>query len=177
MRTGSPSPNISALRWALAAGGALAVSFALSFAHPLGNPGKLDAPSKAFLPGAQLPPQVRNILANKCIDCHSEQTRWPVYARLAPASWMLEHDVKEARSHWNLSRWDTYSWEEQAELLSRLGLRAKMSTMPPSRYTLLHPGSRLTPAESAALYDWTKAERRRLRALTHPNERIYDSTK
>lgn len=82
----------------------------------------------------------------------------------------------EARSRWNLSRWDTYRWDEQTELLSRLGLRAKMSSMPPSRYTLLHPGSRLTPEESAALYDWTKAERRRLRSMAQLAKRTHENT-
>ena len=150
------------LRWAAAAGGALVVSFALAFVHLTGNPRQIDAPTGTFLSGAEIPSSIRDVIANKCIDCHSEQTRWPIYSRLAPASWLLEHDIVEARSHWNLSRWNVYSPEEQMKLLSKVGLKAKLAAMPPARYTLLHPGSKLTPTESIALYEWTRTERHRL---------------
>ena len=48
------------------------------------------------------------------------------------------------------------------KLLSKVGLKAKLAAMPPARYTLLHPGSKLTPTESIALYEWTRTERHRL---------------
>lgn len=142
----------------------LSLSFVLSFVHLSGNPRQIDAPTEAFLPGAQIPSSIRDVIANKCIDCHSEQTRWPIYSRLAPASWLLEHDIVEARSHWNLSRWNTYSPEEQIKLLSKVGLKARLAAMPPARYTLLHPGSKLTPTESIAVYEWAKGERHRLQS-------------
>jgi hypothetical protein len=161
---------LKGIRWALLAGGAMAVSFALSFVHPSGNPRKIAVPTGSFFPGAQIPPRVRNVIANKCIDCHSEQTQWPVYSRLAPASWLLEYDITKARSRWNLSRWNLYGPDEQMELLAQLGLRAKTASMPPARYTLLHPASKLTNEERTSLYEWARTERRRLRSMASPTD-------
>jgi hypothetical protein len=142
---------------------ALILSVALSFAHPFGDPRQVSAQSGRLLAGAQIPDQLRVVLARKCGNCHSEAGEWPFYSRLAPASWLLERDVSEARSHMNLSHWASYSNDEQSDLLGRLAAQARSGEMPPARYTAIHPDSRLLPAEQQALYDWARAERRRLR--------------
>ena len=35
------------------------------------------------------PPDVRRVLEESCFDCHSNQTEWPWYSHLAPASWLV----------------------------------------------------------------------------------------
>jgi cytochrome c len=116
-----------------------------------------------LLEGAQVPDDVRGLLGRKCGNCHSEAGEWPAYSRLAPVSWLLERDVSQARSHMNLSRWAAYSGAEQSDLLGRLAAEARSGEMPPARYTAIHRDSKLLPAERDALYDWAKAERRRLK--------------
>src|SRR5437879_2676201 len=123
-------------------------SVALSFVHPWGDPGKAGAAGGAFLSGAQIPDNVKRVITEKCIDCHSEQPRLPVYSRLAPFSWLVEYDIASASARWNISRWERYTAIEKGELLSRLGVRAKLGSMPPARYSLLHPDSKLTGDES-----------------------------
>lgn len=147
---------------------ALILSVALSFAHPFGNPRQVEYPSGGLLAGAQIPGQLRAVLTNKCGNCHSEAGEWPIYSRLAPASWLLERDVSQARAHINLSRWDSYSTQEQSDLLGRLAAEARSGEMPPARYTAIHPDAKLLPAEQQALYDWAKAARRRLRSEGQP---------
>jgi hypothetical protein len=51
------------------------------------------------------PPEVQEILRNSCMDCHSNETKWPWYARLAPSSWLMVRDVKKGRAHMNMSEW------------------------------------------------------------------------
>jgi hypothetical protein len=65
----------------------------------------------------------------------------------------------------NLSRWDEYTIEKQQELLGRLGAAIKSRPMPPARYTLIHPSTKLSPIERDQLYQWTPAERRRLKSV------------
>ncbi len=36
------------------------------------------------------PEEVREILERACYDCHSNQSRWPWYGYVAPASWLVE---------------------------------------------------------------------------------------
>src|ERR1700761_7842411 len=83
----------------------------LSFLHPWGNVRANSQPNRKILAAANVPAEVREVLETKCIDCHTEKTHWPVYSRIAPASWFVEHDVFEGRKHLNLSRWEEYTRE------------------------------------------------------------------
>ena len=148
-----------------AAGGAiLALGIALSFFHPWGNPRVVDPARTAILPGVEVAPEVRQILVTKCADCHSNATRWPVYSRFAPASWLVEHDVVEAREHMNLSRWDEYDKDTRLDFLSKIAVEIRKGEMPVKQYLILHRDARFTDAERTLILNWTKAERTRLRA-------------
>ena len=135
----------------------------LSFTHPFGNPRKVNASSGHLLAGAQIPEPLRELVQRKCGNCHSEVVEWPFYSRVAPVSWLLEHDVLKARAHMNLSRWDTYSSQDKSDLLSRFASKARSGEMPPARYTAMHRDSKLLSKEQDSLYEWARAERRRLK--------------
>jgi hypothetical protein len=62
----------------------------LGYVHPFGNPRVEPARGLGtLLQGANLPPDAKAVLVTKCADCHSSETRWPVYARVAPGSWLI----------------------------------------------------------------------------------------
>ena len=132
----------------------------MSLVHPFGNLRRSDR--GAILQGAHIDPATLGIIQRSCQNCHSEQTEWPWYSRIAPGSWLLERDVSQARSRFNLSRWTGYTPEQQASILSAIGVAARTGVMPPSRYTLLHPDARLSSEERQEIYAWSKAERRLL---------------
>jgi cytochrome c len=100
----------------------------------------------------------------KCGDCHSDNTRWPLYSKVAPVSWLVEHDVHEGRATLNLSRWESYSVEMQASLLSRIASEARSGQMPLKQYVQLHPEMRLSGPEQQQIYDWARSERKRLKS-------------
>ncbi len=85
-----------------------------------------------------------------CFDCHSNETRWPWYASVAPVSWMLQHDVDEGRDHLNFSAIHI-TGEEAAEAIREAGKEVREGDMPPRAYVMMHPGARLGPAEREAL--------------------------
>jgi hypothetical protein len=51
-------------------------------------------------------PETRILAKKACFDCHSNETEWPAYAHIAPASWLVQHDVDEGRGVLNFSEWD-----------------------------------------------------------------------
>jgi cytochrome c len=112
--------------------------------EPRGQDGGEDAPIIAV---SHLPLSARAILAEKCADCHSNQAHAPVYGRLAPASWLMERDIIEARRGMNLSLWNTYSAEQQQTLLARILHEAKLHKMPPLQYRMVHWNARITDAD------------------------------
>jgi cytochrome c len=130
----------------------------LPLIHPFG-PVRQQS-SSAMLPGDAA---VRPLLERACANCHSEQTKWPLYSQLPLLSWAIEKDVAEAREHMNLSHWEQFSAEQKRDLLARIGTELRSRQMPLPRYLVLHPEARLSDAEIQAIYEWTKSERRKFR--------------
>jgi len=127
-------------------------SIGLSFVHPFGNPRVEPAKGlDTLLQGAHIPADAKKVLVAKCADCHSNETRWPVYSRFAPGSWLIERDIVEARRKMNLSNWEQMSGDTQDVLIGQIIHEAKSGEMPPSQYRLLHWGAKLTTADVAAL--------------------------
>jgi hypothetical protein len=132
------------------------------FVHLL--PHGSDRANAPLLPGADIPPSVARVLGNACVNCHSEKTQWPWYSRVAPVSWVVENDVKHAREHLNLSRWDDLPQVDQRMLLTAIATVIENHEMPPHKYVVLHPEAKLSADDSVRVIEWTRVERRRLRA-------------
>ncbi len=87
-------------------------------------------------------PATREVFMRACGDCHSNQTVWPWYSRIAPVSWLISRDVNEGRRKFNVSEWGVRENEgEEAVELVRSG------EMPPWFYLPLHPTARLNDPE------------------------------
>lgn len=157
---------------------ALAGCALLSLVHPWGDLRSASQNQAPLLDGSSAPVEVRRVIEAKCADCHSERTEWPVYSKVAPASWLVEHDVHEGREHLNLSRWQQLSAQSRIDLLTKIAAEVRSGQMPVKQYLLLHPSARLSADEQQMLYDWAKAERKRLRsAAAKPQESPTNPTK
>jgi cytochrome c len=136
----------------------LVSSVGLAFVHPFGNPRVEPAKGlDTLLQGAHMPADAKQVLVTKCADCHSNETRWPLYARLAPGSWLIERDIVVARKKMNLSAWDQMPADTQDILIGQIIHEAKSGDMPPLQYRLLHWGAKLTTADVAALSSMSKS--------------------
>jgi hypothetical protein len=100
------------------------------------------------------PAEVKDLLRRACYDCHSHETRWPWYARVAPVSWWIADDVEHARIELNFSRWPNHDPDEQRASLSDIRKQVSRGWMPLRSYKLLHPRARLDAAEREALLRW-----------------------
>ncbi len=89
-------------------------------------------------------PQTKALFYRACADCHSNETRWPWYAKVPPISFLVTHNVSEGRSKFNISTQDMGKASDAAEAVSE-------GKMPPLDYQLMHPEARLSPAERQAL--------------------------
>ena len=87
-------------------------------------------------------PGTRALAKQACFDCHSNETEWPAYASIAPASWLVQHDVDEGRAVLNFSEW-TRPQKEAKEAAKEL----REGEMPPTAYTLIHGHARLSAAD------------------------------
>jgi len=103
------------------------------------------------------PPKIMAILRRSCYDCHSNNTNWPWYSKIVPASWQVNSNVKNGRKWLNFSIWNQYPKERQQKLYKQIAEAVKFK-MPPVEYLLIHKDARLTPSERKMLQDWALSQ-------------------
>ncbi len=109
-------------------------------ANPPTDPGR--AISAHVADGSGLPA----VLDRACRDCHSNNTVWRAYTRIAPASWLMAYGVSKGRHAVNFSEWGAYAPEVQRMLLSASCNDAASGKMP-GIYAILRPETRLLPPD------------------------------
>jgi hypothetical protein len=97
-------------------------------------------------------PDTRALAERACFDCHSNETIWPWYSNVAPVSWLVQHDVDEARQHFNFSEWNVENPETH-----HMDFVISSGEMPPAIFLPMHPEARLTDAEKQQLIDGLNA--------------------
>ena len=102
------------------------------------------------------PAEVKAILKSSCYDCHSNETVWPWYSRVAPVSWLVTSDTAEGRGKFNFSTWNRYPADRQAAIRTRIIREVSKGDMPPWYYTLKHTGAKLDAGQRALLEAWAK---------------------
>lgn len=97
-------------------------------------------------------PAVAAILRRACFDCHTNETRWPLYARIAPGSWLMARDVHKGRNHLNFSAWGEADEDERQTDRDNCWEQIESGAMPPWFYVFpFHPDARLSEADKALL--------------------------
>lgn len=93
-------------------------------------------------------PEARALVKEHCFQCHSNETEWPWYSYVAPASWLIKWDVVNGRDKFNFSVWDKHPGELD-EMIGEI----QEGGMPPLQYTLFHPNSKLDAQQKQTLID------------------------
>jgi len=101
-------------------------------------------------------PEVKAVLKRACYDCHSNETIWPGYSRVAPVSWLLAWDVREGREELNFSSWNRYNQKKRNKIIKEIWEEVQEGEMPPWFYLPLHPEARLSDSDRSVLRAWAK---------------------
>ena len=100
------------------------------------------------------PPEVRDVLERRCYACHSDSPRLAWFDHLAPAYWLVAHDVRAAREHLNFSELGNKpAAVQRAELFEAVN-QVQLGAMPLPSYLAAHPGSGVTAEELKVLRDY-----------------------
>lgn len=117
----------------------------------------LDRSNPPVVREVDAPPEVKAVLERACYDCHSHQTRWPWYAWVAPVSFLVVHDVSEAREHLNFSDWGRYTPEKARKKIDEILEEVEEGEMPLFYYLPLHPEAELATEDRLAIEEWVSA--------------------
>lgn len=96
-------------------------------------------------------PRTRELAKGACFDCHSNETVWPWYSNIAPASWLVYRDVAEGREKLNFSEWPDLPAGAGALIAAEAAELVNGGEMPPIQYRLAHSAARLSDAEKSEL--------------------------
>ncbi len=108
-------------------------------------------PANSFEALAHPSPEVVAVVNRACKNCHSNETVWPPYSKVAPASWLVAQDVHEGRAHVNFSEWNRLSSQRASRRMEEMCDETREGKMPPSQYLLLHPEAKLSEADVSVL--------------------------
>ena len=99
--------------------------------------------------------EVQQVLRRACYDCHSNETIWPWYSRIAPVSWLVARDVREGREELNFSTWNRLTTKERIKALHESWETVEEGEMPLWFYIPTHPQSRLSVQDRSVLRAWS----------------------
>jgi hypothetical protein len=117
-----------------------------------------SVPVRSVIAHVPVPPLVYSTLMRACGDCHSNQTKWPWYSRIAPLSWVVIDDVNQGRRHMNFDDWDVQeNAKQENEKLADICKEISRKGMPPFSYRLLHKDLALNPAEMNFVCAWSNS--------------------
>jgi hypothetical protein len=120
---------------------------ALQFIRP-----KIDNPSVTG--DFKAPPAVKSIVVRACYDCHSNETNLRWYDKISPIYWQVASHVNEGRRDLNFSAWDSLATADQKGKLWEAVNQIAAGAMPISDYQLVHPSTKISPADLTILKDY-----------------------
>ncbi len=101
-----------------------------------------------------VPEKVEVIFKTSCYDCHSNNTAYPWYNKIQPASWIMQGHIKKGKAELNFNEFGSYSERRQKSKFKSILSQIKDGEMPLASYTWLHREAKLSENEKMALEDW-----------------------
>jgi len=102
----------------------------------------------------QIPNDVQKIIKTSCADCHSNETIYPWYNKIAPVSWFLAYHVNDGKEHVNFSEWTLYNDNQKEHIIKELKKVIKKKEMPLTSYILIHKNAVLSAQQSKVFTEW-----------------------
>jgi len=116
----------------------------------------MDYTNPPVISALRAPAAVQDILVTSCYDCHSHETRWPWYSKVAPMSWWITSHVEAGREHLNFSEWPAFDFGSQEQIFLEIEKQLFKDEMPLKSYLRGHPESRLSAEQKKILLDWAR---------------------
>jgi hypothetical protein len=129
----------------------------IQFIQPEKNMRPVD-PKEDLLMVASPPEHLAELIKKSCYDCHSNQTVYPWYSKVAPVSWYLQKHIKEGKEDMNASEYGSMDKADKIKLLVDFCEVVEAGKMPLVTFTLIHKAARLSQEDKEAICIWSEEE-------------------
>ena len=107
-----------------------------------------------FIATLNPPTEIATMLQTSCYDCHSNNTNYPWYDKIAPVSFFVRHHIDEAKEELNFSEWNTFSDKRKKKKLKEIVEETEEGEMPLTAYTIMHGEAKLSSEQRKQLKNW-----------------------
>lgn len=101
------------------------------------------------------PENVKAVFKKACYNCHSNETNWFWYTKIAPVSFLTSSDVTEGRRHLNFTEWNV---NKEAKAKDEIWDEVRNEDMPPWYYKIMHSDAKLTQEEKNIIRNWAESK-------------------
>lgn len=134
----------------------LVALIAIQFFHPKKN--KAEGPQPNFIGNVYaIPEDAKTIMAKACNDCHSNNTRYPWYAKIQPVHWWLNKHVVEGKKKINFDEYTNKPLRYQYRKMEEVIELVKEGEMPLNSYTWTHKDAKLSDNERSTITGWAQS--------------------
>ena len=121
---------------------------------PVDRENKAVVKQDNFVDIHKTPDHIKTILKNACYDCHSNETKYPTYAYIAPISWAMKDHINEGRKYLNFSEWGSYNNDLKKNAVEKTISTVRDLQMPLPSYISYHPETNLTRKQREDLQEY-----------------------
>ncbi|MGH1519395.1 heme-binding domain-containing protein [Chryseobacterium sp. JK1] len=132
------------------------VAFVIIQFFPIDKTNPPPTPGMDFLRIKQSPEKIAKMIRTSCYDCHSNETKYPWYSSISPASWFVKNHINEGRKHLNFSTFAVYETNRQLHKLDECIEMIEKKEMPLESYYVGHQSAKLTDEQRAELVHYFK---------------------
>jgi hypothetical protein len=143
--------------WKIAGLGLFAVLIVMQFFQPETNDAPL-IPEQDMLSLISPDEDIAILVRNACYNCHSNQTVYPWYSRVAPVSWYLDKHIRDGKAELNFSDYGELDKADKIGMFADFCDVLDAGTMPLRSYMMIHANARLSDEQRVLLCEWTEAE-------------------
>jgi hypothetical protein len=129
---------------------------AIQFFHPKKNIHEGDQPN-AISKKYSVPVDVKLILNKACMDCHSNNTRYPWYNNIQPVAWWLNNHIVDGKKELNFDEYIDKRPRFQYRRMEQTIDLVKKEEMPLDSYTWIHKDAILSEEEKTKLFNWAQS--------------------
>lgn len=146
----------------------LIVLVAIQFIHPKRN--KAAGEQGNYIGKLYpVPEDVHSILAKACLDCHSNNTRYPWYTNFQPFDWWITDHINEGKRELNFDDFSNKSARYRYNKMRETVEQVKENKMPINSYLWIHKDAKLTDYEKSKVMNWANGIMDTLKATYPPD--------